>query len=205
MNGKAKCKILREIRRRIAEENDISFITKDCTYQGECRGTCPKCEAELRFLEQQLERRRRLGKTVTLAALAASLSLGLTACGTPKEENTDFYASSESAAKRREKRDRENDQQVVGEIEVMGEFPDENEGNGGELAGEPVEYVEPLEGDVVCDPEEETVRETTVPVMLPEYPESDEPLMGLLPFESEDMDDGLAEEIPELIGAESDG
>lgn len=80
MKGKAKCKILREIRRRIAEENDIALITKDCTYQGECRGTCPKCEAEVRYLEQELENRRRLGKAVTVAAIAASLTVGLTAC-----------------------------------------------------------------------------------------------------------------------------
>lgn len=80
MKGKAKCKILREIRRKIAEENDIELITKDCTYQGECRGTCPKCEAEVRFLEQELEKRKQLGKAVTVAALAASLTVGLTAC-----------------------------------------------------------------------------------------------------------------------------
>lgn len=80
MKGKQKCKILREIRRKIAEENDIALISKDCAYQGECRGTCPKCEAELHFLEQELEKRRRLGKAVTVAALAASLTVGLTAC-----------------------------------------------------------------------------------------------------------------------------
>lgn len=81
MNGKVKCRILREIRQRIAEENDIPLITRDCTHQGDCKGTCPKCEAELRYLEQQLEKRQRLGKTVTVAALAATLSLSLMGCG----------------------------------------------------------------------------------------------------------------------------
>ena len=46
MNGKSKCKILKEIRKRIAEENDIAYVTSECQYQGECSGTCPKCEAE---------------------------------------------------------------------------------------------------------------------------------------------------------------
>lgn len=80
MKGKNKCKILKEIRQRIADENDIPYVTRECTYQGDCKGTCPKCEAELRYLEQELEKRRKLGKTVAVAAVAASLSLSLTGC-----------------------------------------------------------------------------------------------------------------------------
>ena len=80
MKGKNKCKLLKEIRQRIADENDIPYVTRECSYQGDCTGTCPKCEAELRYLEQELEKRRRLGKTVAVAAVAAGLSLTLTAC-----------------------------------------------------------------------------------------------------------------------------
>lgn len=80
MKGKNKCKILKEIRQKIADENDIPYVTRECSYQGECRGTCPKCEAELRYLEQELEKRKRLGKTVAVAAVAAGLSLSLAAC-----------------------------------------------------------------------------------------------------------------------------
>ena len=80
MRGKAKCKILKEIRRRIANENEIPFVTRECTFQGACKGTCPKCEAELRYLEEQLEKRRRLGKLVTVSALSLSLAVGTTAC-----------------------------------------------------------------------------------------------------------------------------
>ena len=75
MTGKEKCRCLKEIRQRIAEENDIALVVEECTHKGECRGTCPRCEAELRYLEQQLERRQRLGKTVVVAALSASLLL----------------------------------------------------------------------------------------------------------------------------------
>ena len=56
MNGKEKCRILREIRKQIALENDIRLVTEECTFKGECRGTCPKCESEVRYLEQQLEK-----------------------------------------------------------------------------------------------------------------------------------------------------
>ena len=80
MKGKNKCKILKEIRQRIADENDIPYVTRECSYQGDCKGTCPKCEAELRYLEQELEKRRSLGKTVAVAAVAAGLSFSLSAC-----------------------------------------------------------------------------------------------------------------------------
>lgn len=80
MRGKNKCKILKQIRQKIADENEIPYVTQECSYQGECSGTCPKCEAELRYLEQQLERRKKLGKTVTVAALAATMVVSATAC-----------------------------------------------------------------------------------------------------------------------------
>ena len=80
MKGKNKCKLLKQIRQRIAEENDIPYVTRECSYRGECQGTCPKCEAELRYLEEELEKRRRLGKAVAVAAVAAGLSLSMSAC-----------------------------------------------------------------------------------------------------------------------------
>ena len=58
MSGKSKCKILKQIRQQIAAENDIEFITSECKFQGECSGTCPKCEAEVRYLELQLQKRQ---------------------------------------------------------------------------------------------------------------------------------------------------
>ncbi|MBO6011589.1 MAG: hypothetical protein J6P71_07320 [Oscillospiraceae bacterium] len=84
MTGKDKCKMLREIRRRIAEENDIELITSECTHKGACRGTCPKCEAELRFLERSLARRKSLGKRVTVAALALGMTASMAGCVLPE-------------------------------------------------------------------------------------------------------------------------
>ena len=82
MLGKKKCKMLREIRQRIANENEIPYVTEDCKYKGDCKGTCPKCEAELRYLEAQLEKRRSLGKKVTVSALALGMvATGFSGCG----------------------------------------------------------------------------------------------------------------------------
>lgn len=84
MNGKSKCKILKEIRKRIAEENDIAYLTSECQYQGECSGTCPKCEAEVRYLEAELNKRMNLGKAIAIAGIAAALVVGSAGCADTK-------------------------------------------------------------------------------------------------------------------------
>lgn len=93
--GKHTCKILKEIRRRIAEANDIEFATSECRYKGDCLGTCPKCEAEVRYLEQQLRARSFAGKAVALAGISAGM-IALSGCGGTSVEdqsNDDFRDS----------------------------------------------------------------------------------------------------------------
>ncbi len=80
MKGKDKCKILKELRAQIAAANDIEWVTENCTHKGECRGTCPKCEAEVAMLERALERRKALGKTVAVTGLAVGVIATTTAC-----------------------------------------------------------------------------------------------------------------------------
>ena len=86
MKGKQRCKILKEIRRQIAENNDIEYVVSECKHQGDCLGTCPKCEAEVRYLERELERRRRLGMAVTVAGLAVMMTASSVACDTANNE-----------------------------------------------------------------------------------------------------------------------
>lgn len=80
MNGKSKCKILKDIRRQIARENNIDLVISECKYQGDCAGTCPKCEAEVRYLEQELRKRRQAGKAVAVAGIAAALVVSSAGC-----------------------------------------------------------------------------------------------------------------------------
>ena len=80
MLGKQKCRILKEIRQKIADENDIPYVTRECHFQGDCRGTCPRCESELRYLESQLALRASMGKRVAVAALCASMAFGAAGC-----------------------------------------------------------------------------------------------------------------------------
>ncbi|MBP3869444.1 MAG: hypothetical protein J6E46_00555 [Faecalicoccus sp.] len=80
MNGKDKCRILKQIRKEIADANDIPFITENCEYQGECTGTCPKCEADLRYLEMQLDKRKRKGLSIMVAGMSLLAGVSMTGC-----------------------------------------------------------------------------------------------------------------------------
>ena len=157
MQGKSKCKILKQIRQAIADENDIPFVTRECTHQGQCSGTCPKCEQELRYLEQQLAQRQSLGKRVTVAALAAGLLASLTGCPAPQTPE----ASSESTVLVTENtRQTEEDlYQVVGIVpyteeatELDGELPEPS--TDAEIPPQPTEEPFELAGDVAYIPDE---------------------------------------------------
>ena len=85
MSGKNKCKILKEIRQKIADENDIAYVTSECKYQGECSGTCPRCEAELQYLENELKKRQQKGIRIALTGVAAALVISVGGCVAVKE------------------------------------------------------------------------------------------------------------------------
>lgn len=78
--GKSICNVLKTIRKQVADANEIKYEPRECHHQGECPGTCPACEAEVRYLESQLNIRRQLGKAVAIIGISAGLSV-LTSCG----------------------------------------------------------------------------------------------------------------------------
>ena len=87
--GKEKCRILKEIRAEIARQNDIEWVVSECKHKGNCKGTCPKCEQEVRQLEAALAKREALGKTVAVVGISASIALSVTGCINPFPQTTD--------------------------------------------------------------------------------------------------------------------
>lgn len=77
--GKHICKTLKEIRSQVAQANDIPYAPTECSHKGDCSGTCPKCEQELRYIEEQLDLRRAMGKAVSLVGISVGLA-ALTSC-----------------------------------------------------------------------------------------------------------------------------
>lgn len=80
MTGKDKCRTLREVRARIAQANDLPLEQRECGHTGPCLGTCPRCEEEVRLLEEGLRRRARLGKQVAVAGLCVGMVTSLAGC-----------------------------------------------------------------------------------------------------------------------------
>lgn len=133
--GKYKCKHLKAVRKRIAEENGIALEQRECTYEGPCRGTCPYCEAEVRYLERSLADRIRLGKAATVAGLGLSLAAcgGQTSEGVAPRLTTDSSLADDSMtdtllADSLPPGTQRTEPEVmdipnVGELEIMGEPP----------------------------------------------------------------------------------
>ena len=94
------CAALKQVRKRVADTNGIVYTPKECHFEGNCNGTCPACEAEVRYLEHQLNLLRKAGKAVTVmgVALGMTLATGCKQGHTPKalQETQDSVKASEN-------------------------------------------------------------------------------------------------------------
>jgi len=73
VKGKSTCKLLKDIRQQIADANGISYQPKECHHKGDCAGTCPACEEEIRYLEHELKARKGNGFGMKVAGIAAGI------------------------------------------------------------------------------------------------------------------------------------
>ena len=74
-NGKNICATLKQVRKRVADTNGIVYTPKECHFEGDCNGTCPACEAEVRYLEHQLSLLRKAGKAATVMGVAVGMTM----------------------------------------------------------------------------------------------------------------------------------
>ena len=71
MTGKEKCKLLRQIRKEVAANNDIPYFPTECTYEGDdCVGSCPMCEAEAAYLDRKLNEKAATGAAITVRGIS---------------------------------------------------------------------------------------------------------------------------------------
>lgn len=80
-HGRYICNALKAIRLDIARANGIEYSPKACNHEGECAGTCPACESEMRYLEREIARKCSMGKAALVAGVSLALS-GLSATAT---------------------------------------------------------------------------------------------------------------------------
>ncbi len=83
--GKSLCKLLKKIREQIAEANGIDYVSRKCTFEGDCKGTCLACERELEYLESQLTMKRSMGVPIKIIGLSVALASGTACTSNPPE------------------------------------------------------------------------------------------------------------------------
>ena len=89
-HGKHICEQLKAIRLDIARANGIEYQPRECHHEGDCAGTCPACESEMRYLEREIARRRSLGKAVLVAGVSLGLmSFASTSCNQLNKADND--------------------------------------------------------------------------------------------------------------------
>ena len=189
--GKQTCKILKEIRKQIAAENDIEFVTSECTYKGDCKGTCPKCEAEVRYLERELEKRQRMGKAAIFAGMSLGTLFAATSCDHPILQPTEGDPVAPDTTEMQNPNDTVSNDTLLFKSDVLAPVPDTMKaedkktacktdmelvvpGDIVEVDGEIGEYLEPLEG-IIEDPVDEGEPFAIVDQM-PEFPGGQEAL-----------------------------
>lgn len=139
---KERCKKLKEIRKKIADKIGVDLHQTECTYEGKCSGTCPKCQQEERQLNQAL-----LTKGA-LATGALAMSVSLVGCTIQEPLDGDVQVQDPMVT---------TEDYLEGGIIYEGAEtynPDEVEFEGMAVPVDDEELQE-LEGDVVCVPEEE--------------------------------------------------
>lgn len=129
MDHKERCKQLKQMRKEMADKIGLDLHQTECTYAGECSGTCPKCQQEEKKLNKAL-----LSGAIALAGVA------LTACGAPGNIQVSEGESNrnESASNRERSRSGRDDDRPFFWENLLGQGKEEE--------------VEPLSGDVEYDP-----------------------------------------------------
>ena len=89
-HGKHICNALKQVRLDIARANGIEYQPRECHHEGDCAGTCPACESEMRYLEREIALRRSLGRAAVLAGVSFGLmSFTATSCNQLNKADND--------------------------------------------------------------------------------------------------------------------
>jgi outer membrane protein OmpA-like peptidoglycan-associated protein len=87
--GKKTCEVLKSVRKQIAEANGIPYTPAECSFEGECAGTCPNCERERQYIEAQLSKKQKAGNALKIIGVAAGAT-AMVACQEAKaQENVE--------------------------------------------------------------------------------------------------------------------
>lgn len=64
--GKKVCELLKDIRKQIADDNGIEYTPDSCNHEGDCLGTCPQCDKELKELQEILDKKESCNEPIII-------------------------------------------------------------------------------------------------------------------------------------------
>lgn len=181
--NKAKCKELKQMRKEMAEQLGVLLHQRECTYEGFCTGTCPKCKQEEKILNEAIKQQKKQGKNLVTstryaaAGIVLAATVTLSGCG---KEQTEILTGDmtypedyplEGATTPLED-ELDGDVEIVEPLDGDVEMVEPLEGD--------IELIDPLEGDVAY-PEDETILEGKVVETNPENEDEFE-ILGEVPF-----------------------
>ena len=136
--GRNICDTLKAIRKQIADANGIDYSPEECNYKGECMGTCPKCEQDVRDLEYELHLKQMAGKAIKVAGIAAGL-VAMTACSNGKVQRISSDATQGELNIVKEEVPKPGDRQLEGDISFSDEakYAEEENRKLGEIPSNP--------------------------------------------------------------------
>lgn len=108
-----KCEHLKEIRKNVAKAIGVELNQSECTFEGDCKGTCPKCRQE----EQKLSKALLAG-----SAVAAGMALMLSGCTNKVEEPIELegdVAYEDVTEYQQESENSEEDLELTGAVEIV--------------------------------------------------------------------------------------
>lgn len=92
--NKAHCKRLKEIRKNMAAELGISLNQSECQNQGFCSGTCPKCQAEEKLLNNAIKKQQHKvnswKKKTMVAGILMATTLTMSSCTSNNNDNVEL-------------------------------------------------------------------------------------------------------------------
>ncbi len=90
---KEKCKELKKVRAKIAADLGVALHQRECTYEGYCSGTCPKCMQEELMLNAAIARKQleesNLKSRVAAAGLTTVAAVCLSGCNVTDSHQLD--------------------------------------------------------------------------------------------------------------------
>ena len=79
---KEKCKKLKKIRKSMADKLGVDLHQQECTFEGKCSGTCPKCRQEEEIVNKAILQK------VAIVSVGTTMGIGLVGCNTLDNRNS---------------------------------------------------------------------------------------------------------------------